>query len=43
MAREYDVIGVPKTVILDRSGVIKYKIVGASSMESLNKLVQSLL
>jgi cytochrome c biogenesis protein CcmG, thiol:disulfide interchange protein DsbE len=42
-AREYEVVGVPKTFILDRNGVIRYKIVGGASMESLNKLVGSLL
>jgi cytochrome c biogenesis protein CcmG, thiol:disulfide interchange protein DsbE len=42
-AREYEVVGVPKTFILDRNGQIRYKIVGSASMESLNKLVNSLL
>jgi cytochrome c biogenesis protein CcmG, thiol:disulfide interchange protein DsbE len=43
MAREYEVVGVPKTFILDRSGLIRYKIVGSATMESLSKLVSSLL
>ena len=43
VAREYEVVGVPKTFILDRNGVIRYKIVGGASRESLNKLVGSLL
>ena len=43
VAREYEVVGVPKTFILDRNGVIRYKIVGGASKESLNKLVGSLL
>lgn len=42
-AREYEVVGVPKTFILDRNGSIRYKIVGSASMESLTKLVSSLL
>jgi cytochrome c biogenesis protein CcmG, thiol:disulfide interchange protein DsbE len=42
-AREYEVVGVPKTFILDRNGMIRYKIVGSASTESLNKLVHSLL
>jgi cytochrome c biogenesis protein CcmG, thiol:disulfide interchange protein DsbE len=43
MAREYDVVGVPRTFILDRNGLIRYKIVGGTSMETLNKMVHSLL
>jgi peroxiredoxin len=43
MAREYDVVSVPRTFILDRNGLIRYKIVGGASMALLNKLVQSLL
>jgi cytochrome c biogenesis protein CcmG, thiol:disulfide interchange protein DsbE len=43
VAREYEVVGVPKTFILDRNGLIRYKIVGSASIESLTKLVQSLL
>jgi cytochrome c biogenesis protein CcmG, thiol:disulfide interchange protein DsbE len=42
-AQQYEVVGVPKTFILDRSGQIRYKIVGSASMESLNKLVSSLM
>jgi len=42
-AREYEVVGVPKTFILDRNGVIRYKIVGSAGMASLTKLVSSLL
>jgi len=42
-AHQYEVVGVPKTFILDRNGQIRYKIVGSASMESLNKLVNSLL
>jgi peroxiredoxin len=43
VARAYEVVGVPKTVILDRNGVIRYKILGSASTESLTKLVTSLL
>ncbi len=42
-ARVYDVVSVPRTFILDRSGFIRYKIVGGARVESLNKLVYSLL
>ena len=42
-AHQYEVVGVPKTFILDRNGQIRYKIVGSASVESLNKLVNSLL
>jgi cytochrome c biogenesis protein CcmG, thiol:disulfide interchange protein DsbE len=37
------VVGVPRTYILDRSGVIRFKIVGSASIDALNKLVASLL
>ena len=43
MAGEYDVISVPRTFILDRNGLIRYKIVGVASTESMNKLINSLL
>lgn len=42
-AREYEVVGVPKTVILDRNGLVRYKIMGSASNASLTKLVTSLL
>lgn len=42
-AREYEVVGVPKTVILDRSGVVRYKILGSATAASLTKLVTSLM
>jgi len=43
MAREYDVVSVPRTFIIDRNGLIRYKIVGGASMVLLNKMVYSLL
>ncbi|MBC8018419.1 MAG: TlpA family protein disulfide reductase [Verrucomicrobia bacterium] len=43
MAREYGVADMPRTCILDRNGLIRYKIIGGASKESLNKLVHSLL
>ena len=44
MAGEYEVISVPRAFILDRNGLIRFKIVGSgASMEKLNKLVSSLL
>jgi len=42
-AREYEVVGVPKTVILDRNGLVRYKIMGSASTASLTKLVTSLM
>jgi cytochrome c biogenesis protein CcmG, thiol:disulfide interchange protein DsbE len=43
MAQEYDVVSVPRTFIIDRNGLIRYKIVGGASMVLLNKMVYSLL
>jgi len=44
MAGEYDVISVPRTFIIGRDGLIRYKIIGeVGSVETLNKLVSSLL
>lgn len=43
MAREYDVAGVPRTLILDRNGIIRFKIVGEANGEILQKYITSLL
>lgn len=43
VARKYDVVGVPRTYIVDRKGVVRYKILGAASEEMLKKQVLSLL
>lgn len=43
MARNYDVIGVPRTYLVDRNGVIRYKILGSSSDATLKKQILSLL
>jgi len=43
VAKEYGVIGLPRTFILDRHGIIRYKIVGEADEESLRKLLAGLL
>jgi len=43
MARKYDVVGVPRTYLVDRNGVIRYRILGAASPEMLKKQALSLL
>lgn len=43
IAREYDVAGVPRTLILDRNGIIRYKIVGEAKGDILQKFIASLL
>ncbi|MGA7827103.1 MAG: TlpA disulfide reductase family protein [Geobacteraceae bacterium] len=43
MARNYDVIGVPRTYLVDRKGVIRYKILGSASEMTLKKQILSLL
>lgn len=43
MAESYDVVGVPRTYLVDRKGVIRYKILGSASSETLKKQILSLL
>lgn len=43
IAREYEVVGLPRTLILDRSGIIRFKIVGSANGEILQKYITSLL
>jgi len=43
IAKEYEVVGLPRTVILDRSGIIRFKIVGEANGEILQKYITSLL
>lgn len=38
-----EVSGVPRTIVLDRSGVIRFKIIGSTPPELLGKYVQSLI
>jgi peroxiredoxin len=39
----YDVAGVPRTIILDRNGTIRFKIIGSTPIELIRKYVTSLL
>lgn len=43
MAQRYDVVGIPRTYLIDRTGIIRYKIVGESSEDYLRKRIQSML
>jgi peroxiredoxin len=43
MAMKYGVVGLPRTYLVDRNGVIRYRIIGAASAEMLKKQVLSLL
>jgi thiol-disulfide isomerase/thioredoxin len=43
MAMKYGVAGLPRTYLVDRNGVIRYRIIGAASEEMLKKQVLSLL
>jgi peroxiredoxin len=43
MADSYDVVGVPRTYLVDRKGIIRYKILGSASSETLKKQILSLL
>ncbi len=42
-AKECGVLGLPRTFVLDRRGIIRYKILGDASEDMLNKLIQSVL
>jgi peroxiredoxin len=42
-ARDYGVVGLPRTFILDRNGIIRYKILGEADEESIRKLLVGLL
>ena len=43
MAQKYDVVGIPRTYLIDRSGVIRYKIVGETNEAFLKKRILSML
>ena len=42
-ARLFGVTDVPRTYVIDRSGVVRYKILGSATPEMLKKLILSLL
>jgi len=42
-AHQYGVTGIPTTYILDRSGVVRFKILGEITADGLEKIVRSLL
>lgn len=42
MAEMYDVVGLPRTYLVDRKGLIRYKILGSASEEMLQKQLLSL-
>lgn len=43
MGGKYDVVGVPRTYLVDRNGVVRFKILGSTTEEMLKKQVLSLL
>jgi cytochrome c biogenesis protein CcmG, thiol:disulfide interchange protein DsbE len=43
ISHRYDVVGIPRTYLIDRSGIIRYKIVGETSEEFLKKRILSML
>jgi cytochrome c biogenesis protein CcmG, thiol:disulfide interchange protein DsbE len=42
-AKQYSVLGLPRTFFLDRKGRIKYKLLGEASEETLRKLILNML
>lgn len=43
VAKKYGVLGLPRTYVLDRSGLIKYKVLGEAGEETFNKFILDLL
>lgn len=39
----YDIAGVPRTIIIDRNGIVRFKIIGSAPRSMLKKYLQSLL
>lgn len=39
----YEVVGIPRTIILDRTGTIRYKIVGSVGARDLKRFIETLL
>ena len=39
----YGVMDLPRTYVIDRSGVVRYRILGSATPETLKKLILSLL
>jgi peroxiredoxin len=42
-AKQYGVTGIPTTYILDRSGVVRFRILGEITLEGLDRIVRTLL
>jgi peroxiredoxin len=42
-AQQYDAVDLPRTFILDKKGLIRYKVIGGASEGTLKKMVLSLL
>jgi peroxiredoxin len=43
LARAYEVTGLPKTIFIDRNGLVRYRILGPAPRETLAKLIQGIL
>lgn len=43
MAKRYDVVALPTTYLIDRSGVIRYRFLGSANLDLLRKRVLSML
>ena len=43
VAKQYGVTGIPTTYVLDRSGVVRFRIIGEITLEGLDRIVRTLL
>lgn len=43
IASAYEVVGVPRTIILDRRGIVRFKIVGTITPQTIKRFIETLL
>lgn len=39
----YEVVGIPRTIVLDRTGIVRYKIIGSVGAHDLKRFIETLL
>jgi cytochrome c biogenesis protein CcmG, thiol:disulfide interchange protein DsbE len=43
LAKQYGVTGIPTTYVLDRTGIVRFRIIGEITLEGLEKILRTLL